>query len=243
MARHVTPREYVQLFNAGVPVGELTGIYGRIMKGPPGCDFSTLTDGPMEKDPTCFLMDSAGMSQCIGRSTYDTLVVLGFEEDYIREKVSRQYTWQLGVLPASDDIQPATWDGVAHVLRYALPDIAPHIHTHLPVMKTSTFDELQSQADHDFNEVRAVGESHPKYLLPLRMRELMALREPTHVDVRAFLYYSCGIRKLFTGDGYTKTFSGERGVPEYLMPNKLRATMPELEIIHLEPPQIPRSCE
>lgn len=58
--------------------------------------------------------------------------------------------------------------------------------------------------------------------------------KPTLINARSFLYFTLHLRELFSGDGYTYTSSGKRGLMEYFAPNKPINQLGECVIIDIE---------
>jgi hypothetical protein len=161
-------------------------------------------------------------------NAYEMLLKIGFEEKYIKEKLDRNFRFELLVFPIEgNNIVPATWQGAFQILQDAFPDVHQvSAHTMEEISTTPYLDLLQK---HSMDptvpfEVRSNGKGDERYLNYDRFVEkfIKTNTPPTALDVRMLMYYEMGIRDLYAGDGYTKTEKGERGISEYLMRNRPR---------------------
>jgi nicotinamidase-related amidase len=225
-------REYEQLVNSKkTPTNKVEGLVGRILRGKNPSDFNTLTDDPSRK--VVFLVDSDGLGKLPGLSGYEMLIKVGYTEDYLKTKVEEGCKFKLVVFPEGQVAKLATWDNTLDILSEVYPEFAqifnnPNVRDQL---KSSTFTQLQSSAGFDFAAIDKAGKNDPKYMTADRFS---AIKRPSLTDIRAFLYFSVYLKELFTGDGYTRTGSGQRGVPEYIIPNKPIAQLGPSRIMDIE---------
>ena len=199
---------------------DIPGICGRVIRGKKPEDFLTLTDDPKRK--LVMLMGPDGLRKILGLSGYKVLETIGYETDYIARKINEGCKFKLIVFPEGTP-KIATWDNTIEVVSSVYPDIAADLKNHLPKLKTTPFQDIHRLSSIPWNEVDKHGETHPDYMTHDRFknsnRELF--------DCRAFLYFTVHLRELFSGDGYTYTPQGERGLTEYIIPNLPVASLGE----------------
>jgi len=224
----------------------LRGFIGRIVKGRTENDFLSLTEDTADR--TAFFMSCEDLVHLIGLDTLQMLVKVGFELKYIEEKVQRGYKFQLLLIPYSEELNSAklpqqilftptlaNWEGVFSAVSTLFPEVSEYILQHKQALQDIPLTRIEEQAGFKFFDVRSVGKAHDQYLTVQRLISWGKQTNPTLADARAFLYFNMGIRDLFTGTGYTKTWQGEQGVKEYLAANCLRSQLLHLEVIDLEP--------
>ena len=216
----------------------VSGVCGRIIRGRVPGDFETMTDDPSRK--LVMLMGADGLAKLPGLSGYEMLVEIGYEASYIERKVTEGNQFKLVVFPEGGPAKLATWGNVIAVVSSVYPDIASKLQRNAKELASVSFDEIERRAGFDFSEVDKAGPADPRYMT----HERFAARSGTLVDVRAFLYFTVHLRELFTGDGYTKTTDGRRGMMEYIAPNArlsdlgehalitLTVTLPRLPVSH-----------
>merc|ERR1712194_455074 len=96
-----------------------------------------------------------------------------------------------------------------------------------------SFHALQQEYQDDDGQVMSMHEARTKAVAtsddndqkpPWRMTEGLLLKRSRQgkcrtADVRAFLYHALNLNNLYSGDGYTYTHDGKRGISEYLAAN------------------------
>jgi nicotinamidase-related amidase len=207
---------------------QCTGLSGRIIRGTKPEDFSTLSDDPDRQ--VVMLVGSDGLQKLLGKTGHDMLVEIGYESDYIRRKVGEGNRFKLVVFPDGSPARLATWDNVAAIVEEIYPDVAPILRLHMSELSNMTFDKIEALAGFDFSEVDKNGKADPRYMTHERFRNSAG----TLVNTRAFLYFTLHLRELYTGDGYTKTHDGRRGLMEYIVPNRPLSEFDGIEVVDIQ---------
>ncbi len=219
-------RSYVQALNSNQTI-TVSGLCGRIIRGKRPADFLTLTDDPNRK--LVMLMGPDGLEKLLGKTGYEMLVEIGYEPNYLEAKVKDGNQFKLVVFPEGGAAKLATWDNVAEVVADVYPETAVSFSLHLPSLKAAPFDAWKRQVTFDLLATDKAGENDPHFMTYDRFR---ASRQ-TALDLRLFLYYTVHLRELFSGDGYTYTATGDRGLMEYIVANKPIRDLGQSEIIDL----------
>lgn len=217
---------YVRALHHGTPQ-KVTGLCGRIIRGKQPADFLTLTDDPTRK--LVLLMGPDGLEKLLGKSGYDMLVEIGYETAYIDRKVAEGNRFKLIVFPEGGPAKLATWENVLDVVGNVYPNVASKLARHAHGLIHTDFAEIEHVAGFNFSAVDKAGPTDPRYMTEERFRQSAG----TLVDARAFLYFTVHLRELFSGDGYTYTADGRRGLMEYIVANKPIADLGSHEIIDL----------
>lgn len=220
--------EYEKLFLEGENGMSVDGLVGRIIRGRNPEDFETLTDDPNRV--IIMLIGSDGLQDLLGKSGYESLIHIGYTKDYIQYKMDQGNEFKLVVFNENDAILLGTWDNVPKLCAEIYPDVVDKIYAVLDDLKTVPFRMIQMLADFDFEETEHDGMNNPNYMSYERFREC----DGTLVDVRAFLYHTLHFRVLFSGDGYTYDEEGNRGLMEYIAPNKRLEELGEYRLIDME---------
>ena len=207
----------------------VSGLCGRIIRGVKESDFLTLTDDPNRK--LVMLMGADGLESILGKNGYESLVEIGYEKDYIRHKVEVENNkFKVIVFKEGRDAKLANWDNVIEIVSRVYPSIAKMLYMRKEELKNTSFAEIQSKAGFNFSEVDKMGSSDSRFMT----LERLELSSGMLSDVRAFLYFSVHLRELFSGDGYTYTFEGKKGLMEYIVPNMLISDLDSSVVIDLE---------
>lgn len=227
-------QSYKESFTTNKPI-DCTGLCGRIVRGVNPKDFESLTDDPSRK--LVMLMGPDGLEKLLEKRGVEALEAIGYERDYIRQKVvDENNVFKLVVFKESKDAQLATWEGVAEVVPLVYPETEVLFQSSLKTLKQYSFETLERAAGYVFKKVDSVGQNHPWYMsadklsrsypngIPLEYVESMEglipeLSRPV-IDLRAFLYFTVYLKELFAGDGYTYTPEGQRSLTEYITPNR-----------------------
>lgn len=206
--------EYARMLKSGIPSANISGLCGRLIRGKKPADFLTLTDDPTRK--LVMLMGPDGLGKLLGKTGYDMLVEIGYESDYIVRKIRDEgCQFKLVVFGDNGPAKLATWDNVIDVVSAVYPEAAAKLARQQAAMQQMSFDEVEKLAGFDFSAVDAAGPNDSRYMTYERFRSSRG----TMVEARAFLYFTVHLRELFSGDGYTYTADGRRGMMEYIVPN------------------------
>ncbi|MBD3351195.1 MAG: hypothetical protein GF364_06890 [Candidatus Lokiarchaeota archaeon] len=221
---------YKELFEkTQKPEGEITGLCGRILRGRKPEDFKTLTDEP-ERRKIIMLMAGDGLIKMLGTTGFQALKTIGYEREYIEYKLKDNYKFKLVVFAQSDLIKPATWNNVAEIVTLVYPDVKSKIYDQLDNLKSKTFKEIQDDVDISMKQTYRNGPNDPLFMTYDRFKSA----EATLYNVRVFLYHTVELRDLFAGDGYTYDEEGNRGLMEYIAPNKPLDELGEHILIDLD---------
>lgn len=220
-------KEYAKLFR-GQAISGVEGLCGRIIRGKKSDDFKTLTDDPDRK--LVMLMGPDGLEKLLGKNGHDMLVEIGYEAEYIKHKVKEGNQFKLVVFREGGAAKLATWKNVVEVVAEVYPDIAHKLYQNLDDMENTSFAKIERMAGFDFDEIDKKGKSDSRFMTYERFQKCTG----TLVEARAFLYFTIHLRELFSGDGYTYTYDGRRGLKEYIVANKPIADLGENEVIDID---------
>lgn len=216
------PISAADVLSEGGPVGNMAGYFGRLLRGTREEQFEKLS--PDEGRRTAFVMNGNGLrslrrSDNTPKSGAAILETVGYTHEQIKKTVAAGNRFELAVIPPSANAQilPATWPNVLKVIaeQHAdhLPGLAAAFEKHGAALARTPFEKIEAQAGYSFAALKA---DDPRYMTPERFG---ALKDPTLVQVRSFLYHTEQLRELFAGDGFTLKPSGQRGVREFITPN------------------------
>ncbi|MFX1294784.1 MAG: hypothetical protein ACFFD2_08020 [Promethearchaeota archaeon] len=220
--------KYEKMFMDRMLRVKVSGLCGRILCGRKLKDFDTLTYDPNRL--VIMLIGSDGLEYLLGKSGYESLIHIGYTKDYIQYKMDQGNKFKLVVFKENESILLATWDNVAKLCSNIYPDVSDKIYAVLHQLKSTPFRRIQMLVNFDFEQTKRNGLVDPNYMDYERFRE----SEGTLVDVRAFLYHTLHFRVMFSGDGYTYDEDGNRGLMEYIAPNKRLDELGEYRLIDME---------
>lgn len=236
-------------------------LIGRIVKGRRDKpeEFLQLTDDAIDR--TAFMFGEDGVEKLLeiaakfehtdgklsNGAALEMFHLIGFEESYVKEKISQNVRFELLIISKSSFmndsgsfVEVASWDGICSLVEHVFPRIHPICCKYLDQLKTTTFEEIKKMADFDFGEIRRFGSSHPlyfneeKFFEYCKEKKLTKNEEPSLLDIRTFFYYACGMRELYSGDGWTYTEKGVKGLKEYLGQNIKRSQLVDHTCMHLD---------
>lgn len=205
--------EYDELFK-NKKNATVEGLCGRIIRGTKPEDFETLTDDPDRK--LVMLMGPDGLEKLLGKDSYDMLIEIGYERDYIQRKLDEGNQFKLVVFEEGGEAVLADWFNVIRTVSKTYPNISSKIQKHLSTLRRSTFDEIEKNAGFDFSEVDKNGKEDPFFMT----YEKYEKSGDNLINARSFLYFTIHLRELFHGDGYTYTADGDKGLMEFIVANK-----------------------
>ena len=225
---HLELEMYEKMFEDGKDKVQVNGLCGRILCGRKSKDFETLTYDPSRL--VIMLIGSDGLEYLLGKKGYDSLIHIGYTRDHIQYKMHQGNMFKLVVFKKKDFILSATWDNVAKLCSVIYPDVSDKIYKVLNQLKSTPFRRVQMLADFDFEQVKRNGLDDPNYMNYERFQETKG----TLVNARAFLYHALHLRMLFSGDGYTYDENGNRGLMEYIAPNRRLDELGEYRLFNME---------
>lgn len=179
-----------------------------------------------------WIFGSDALPGFLGKSAREICLQLGFGEKWLDDKIPKGKKFKLAIFPSlSVDAQPATWDGIRCLVERTYPEVWPKILRHLPQIRAMRIEEIEAQANYkdglDMLQTNLVarhggaldteGESDSENYISLQR---LLKREGTLVEVRQFLWDEVGVKGLYSGDGYTLSEDGKKGVREYLARNR-----------------------
>ncbi|MFX1256870.1 MAG: hypothetical protein ACFFAN_03345, partial [Promethearchaeota archaeon] len=126
-------------------------------------------------------------------------------------------------------IKMAKWDNVVELASKIYPKVKKKIYKRLSELKNTTFEEIEAKAGRNLSEIDKKGSSDSNFMTYDRFRKSKGTLE----DVRAFFYHTLHLRELYSGDGYTYNETGERGLMEYIAPNKKLTELGEFRLINM----------
>lgn len=221
--------EYLQYITSGMKItAPITGLCGRIIRGKKPKDFETLSDDPERR--IVMLVDPDGLAVLPGKTGYEMLITLGYEPDYLEHKVNEGNRFKLVVFGEGGAAKLATWDNVINMVQEVYPEESAAFERYRDEFKTTPFGLIEASTGFAFLDVEKVGKSDPRFMTYDHFRAA----PKTLGNVRAFLYFSVHLREFFTGDGYTKDAQGNRGVAEYIVPNRPLKTFSDYGITDIE---------
>jgi hypothetical protein len=206
----------------------LSGICGRVIRGKKPEDFLSLTDDPTRL--IVMLIDPEGLSALPGLSGYDTLITLGYEKKYLDGLINSGNKFKLVVFGDGGLAKLATWDNLIDMIKLQYRDVSLTFEFYRDKLKKTAFNDIESMGSYTFLEVQDAGKSDQRYMTYERFVD----SDKTLHDVRAFLYFTVHLRELYSGDGYTYDSQGNRGVMEYIVPNKPLSQLGQYGIVDVE---------
>lgn len=220
-------QSYVDMFLSD-QVGPVSGLCGRIIRGKKPEDFLTLTDDPTRK--LVMLMGPDGLEKLLGKSGYEMLLAIGYEPEYLEHKVAEGNRFKLVIFPEGGAAKLATWDNVVEIVSGVYPDVAMKLARNLAAMKSRNFAEIEEESGFRFLDVEKAGKNDPRFMTYERFRTARG----DLWEARAFLYFTVHLRELYSGDGYTYDAKGNRGMMEYIVPNKPLADLGDHRVVNID---------
>jgi len=208
--------------------GNTRKAYGRIIRWKSG-QLASLTDSPLRR--TIMITGPQGIRDLFGKTGWQMLSEIGYPEEYVRRKLSEGCKFSLVLFARPTGIfRIATWRNTIDVIALAHPELAPMLKAALPTLKKKSFLDFEREAGFSFEEVDAKGLDDPRFMTA----ERLAVSDGSPLAVRRFLYHVERLNELFTGNGYTLTREGRRGVREYVMLNRPLAELVDYALVDLK---------
>lgn len=202
-------QKYLRAFLRGDDGYYVSEVYGRIART--SDEVPTLLAQEANRK-LILIMGPSGLSSIVGESGYDALLKIGYTPDYIARNLARGMRFFLVVFQRPQNLRIATWKQTINAVANAYPAVAPLLHAALKELKSTSFAEFEQQAGFQFANLAADDRRF--------MTEQQLLNSDGSAQaVRRFLLNVLNFSDLFSGDGYTQTVDGQRGVREYLLPN------------------------
>lgn len=189
------------------------GLSGRVMRGKTAEHFEYLNADLNRK--LVFIIGEEGLSVMKEMNGYEMLMSIGYTSEHIEYLVMQENNFKLLVFP-SLQCHLATWDNILQLASEIYPEIAKDLQKHKQALKTLPFEAFEEALGYKFCDIEKSGRTHPGYMTYERYYH----SSRTLVDTRAFLYFTLSLRELFSGDGYTYDFEGNRGLNEYVILNR-----------------------
>lgn len=190
------------------------GLVGRVLRGGSVDELTTLSADPGRR--IVFLVGSDGFEKLTQAEGSDVLRALGYSEaDIERRVVEERNTFMVAVFSEQPDVRPATWEGIVEVVGREFPQLHEKLAGQLGELKKTAFEDLERQYGAKLADIDRKGPDDERFMTAERYQGC----KDTPANARAFLYFVAQCRELFTGDGYTKTPDGKRGVREYVARN------------------------
>jgi len=205
------PHVFAELFKSG-GWASVAGLCGRLLRGTDAKQFETLSDDMTRR--LVLVMGSEGLEKLMGKPGHEMLVEVGYTPEFIHHKVvDERCQFKLVVFEGATVGKQATWANIIELACQAYPSVQDKLRAQREALEATAFADIEQAAGYRF---ASVTDTHDARFMNL---EHFSASAGSLVDVRAFLFHSVYLTELFTGDGFTRTDSGERGVAEYMCPN------------------------
>lgn len=181
-------------------------VFARILRGSTDAHFQKLsTDSGRD---IVMLMDAQGILETFGRSgSTPPLEKIGYTRDYIKELVSNGTKFKLILIKGNSGIRPATWRNLGSYLK----QVYGGGHT-VNQLFSKYYSELQARSFTELAEYYG-----PAINKTVNSKTLTA--GSSLWEFRSFLYNELRLTELYTGNGFTQTPDGQRGLAEYFIVN------------------------
>lgn len=206
-----------------------SSVFARICNFP-SKDTPRKTIGNNEDRKVLFVMDSeAILKNILGISTEESLKKLGWELESIQEKGN---SWDFELLLftkkcVEEKVYLATWENMKKVCIEQFTEIKDLIEKHWDKMSQIPFDDLEKEHGKSFKEKFTLKEF--KKLIQEKGEDYI-----THIHLRHWCFHDNGMKKLFSGDGYSYDYNGNRMMKEYVTINRPRDELKNLMVINLK---------
>jgi hypothetical protein len=206
----MTPEEYVELFQKGQKV-KVKGLFGRVLHGFSNSNFESLSENSERR--IVMMLGVDGLEKILGKSGYEILIELGYLPEIIKTQVELGIKFKLFLTPSFGGFKLANWDNVIEMVSIAYFYAGPRLRAVLPQLKKLEYSQIETLLGYSLGKVFKNGRGDSRFMTYNRYMKA----EPTVGNARAFLYHSCFLYELFTGNGYTKLHgNGQRGIKEYV---------------------------
>lgn len=197
---------------------------GRIIRGLSPEHFERLSFNPNCR--ITFLIGSDGFDMLDGKNGYEMLKMIGYPQAFIENICSQGYLFKIIAFTDTLDTKLATWENLFLLACEAYSEFASDFLTHENALTLLEFEDFESAAGYKFNDVKSAGDKDARYMT----YERYSKSSRNLLETRAFFYFTLGLNKLFSGDGYTYDEEGNRRFKEYFVLNK---NLSELDLYYL----------
>jgi hypothetical protein len=162
------------------------------------------------------IMGPSGLHRLLGLSGFQMLHQVGHSDAYIARQLQAGSHFSLVVFPRPcERMRIATWTNAVALIAQQYPEVEVPVRAALRELRSRPIAHFERQAGFSFSEVDANGASDARFMTVPRL----LASDLSPVSVRRFLFHTTRLNELYTGDGYTRTSSGMRGVREYILAN------------------------
>ncbi|MGW4283580.1 hypothetical protein [Nocardia sp. NPDC004750] len=226
------PEAYVQAFRdrRHVELPPDSTLRGRIVRGREKVDFEVL--GSPERS-VCFIMGPDGLSMLPGIELLTALERIGLTPHYVHGRIEQGHSFRLLVFNGGRAAPLATWDNALDLISGTRPELVDDIRRHRNALKTTPFEIFQADVTEPLENIDLAGPAHRDYMSLDRYRALSPDERADPAKLRRLLFHVEHLGELFSGDGYTRTPGGQRGLAEYLVPNGRISDLPDARMIDL----------
>ncbi len=203
------------------------GYYARLVRS--RCEAPVVLAEERDRRVT-MVMGPSGIERLLGKSGFCMLIELGHTAEYIEREVTAGTKFSLVVFRRQKGMVTATWANVLESVQQHYPEVKHLIAAAAKELKRNKFAYWQEKAGCNFAEIHARGAGDPRFMTVARLLE----SKGDALAVRRFLYHTIRLTELFSGDGYTWRQDGTRGVREYVVENKVIASLGERVIVDLD---------
>jgi len=196
-----------------IPASLGRGCYGRLVRS-----LSAVPTHLAEENDrrVVMVMGPGALRSLVGNTPYQMLVQIGHTQEYIAHKLSRGYKFSLVVFNRPKGaLRLATWKNTLAIIASAYPQTASMLSAVARELKSKTFAQFEKEAGFNLAQIDALGANDSRSM----NLERLLKSDGSALSVRRFLYHVTRLTELYSGDGYTWTHDGRRGVREYIMAN------------------------
>ncbi len=157
------------------------------------------------------VMGPGALRSLVGKSHYEMVVEIGHTQEYIALKLAQGYKYHLVVFDRPDgELRLATWRNTLARVAGEYPQAARMLKATSRELKATSFAQFEQQAGFSLAEVDQLGSTDERFMNLDRLLK----SDGSALSVRRFLYHVIRLSELYSGDGYTWTHDGRRGVRE-----------------------------